>query len=717
MILKKIRTLLFSLFIIFVLTACGGSNSPRVRQGSIGDLQTDSSIDNSTEHHVDSSKVVSPLSIVAAQLRPGQSVKFTKSNLVSTLSRLLSFDLISKANGKTPFTAGLAFKKGDVPETPTLDLENYQVEVKRRWNDGSAKHAIVSGYYGSTSGQPTMVKVFSSGILPTGSALAESDIVIAAPSASVQLGALGIVYLVDLLGSPERVWTSGPNMVEVHYYKTLSSNPHYTVKFHVRLFSGGEIFVRAIVENGDINRGHGEDIAYIPTVTIGEMVVYNNDSSVLTHFEHQRWDVTGWINISDPQVMISMDTDYLMGSKLVPNYWKTGPSQKALDNLSQTYSPLQKGDWTKRMWAAGYQAQIGLLPLWDALYLNSFGAPAAYRSVIANARSINSYPIVWPDPVLNQPIIISSYPTHTVYGAKGGGSTSWNAGVLSWDIAHHGSAAYLAYLITGDYYFLETMQYQAALCYLFTISSRGSGIKRVIKPVQTRGVAWATRTYGQLAGIAPLDNFTKDMISMLDFSASYWKNVIERQGMNQLGYIYAYETYDSSKRTLAPWMQNFWIQTNGYVSDIEYSSDMTNFDFVKQHMYQGVVGLLGPNGVDNYCYTGASAYTITVSDSPSADAATWFDSWGDVWEATTGAPNTSCGTTLSGYVGASAKTTYLGNLLPALAYAVEDGAPGAVQGLERLMSADNWSGVENGGWEDVPVWGVMPRAVGEVIED
>jgi hypothetical protein len=635
---------------------------------------------------------------------------------ISTSKPLFSFDLVTKVAGEVPFTAGLSFKNGDVPELPRLDLSRYQIDVKRRWNDGSVKHAIVSGVFNAVAGEPFSIKVFGDGTAPKGVSLTSADILAAAPRASVQLGSYGTVQLSDLLKNPVRTWLTGPEMVEAHYYNTVSVNPHLTVKFHVRLYRGGEVFIRTIIENGDLNRNRGEDLFYLPHVAIDGKVIFDNNGQTLEHIEHQRWDVTGWINIRDPDIEIIMDTDYLMASKLVPNYWKKEPSRASLDGLAQSYEPLQNCDWTRKMFAAGYQSQIGLLPLWDALYLNSAGDPSAYRSVIANARAINSYPIVWPDPKLNEPIIISNYPTYTVFGPKGGGATSWNAGGLNWDIAHHGSAGYLAYLLTGDYYFLETLQYQATLCYLFTISTRGGGTERLIKPVQTRGLAWATRTYGQLAGIAPLNSLTNDIIAMLDFSAAHWCEVVEQPGMNQLGYIYTYNpgAYSAPNGGLAvaPWMLNFWIQVNGYISDLEYSAEMTDFNFVRDHMYKGVVGLLGPNGEDYYCYTKAGAYTITVADNITGDPTQWYDSWGDVWTSTTGEPNLNCGTSLSGYVGAAAKTTYLGNLLPALAYAVEDGAPGAIEALQRLQSADNWSGIETGGWEDVPIWGIMPRTVG-----
>jgi len=622
---------------------------------------------------------------------------------------LQSFKLTSGVNGETPFTVGLGFKEGDMAGTPTLNLNNYQVEVKRTWPDGSVKHAIVAGTYNSSAGQPYTVKVFNSGEVPTGTDLTEADIVDAAPNASVKIGSYGTVNLSSLLGFPQRVWLSGPEMVEAHYYGLASSDPYIGVKFYVRLYKNGKMFVRAIVENGNLMGGTSSDISYVPTISIGGSTVFNNGGSTITQYAHQRYDVSAWIGMADPGTTIAQDTKYLMASGLVPNYWKTGPSQSTLNSLTQSYLPLQKGDWTTSMGATGYQSQIGLLPIWDALYLNSFGNSTAYKSVITNARTINSYPLTWPDPNTGNPIVISDRPTYTKSGANGGGATGIGAGSLSWDVAHHGSAGYLAYLITGDYYFLETMEYQADLCYLVTAAANGSGTNRLIRPVQTRGVAWATRTYGQLAGIAPTGGLTDDVIDMLNNSASHWVDVINQPGMNNLGYLYSYEIGAYGLGVVSPWQQHFWVQSLGYISDLKYSSDMTDFDFVKQHMYKSIVGILGGNSVDEYCYTEAAHYTIKISATSTSDATSWYDSWGTVFAETTGAVNDSCGTTLSGYVSSDAKTTYWGNLLPAIAYAVDDGAPGAAAAFNRVIGASNWSGIENGGWEDVPVWGIWPR--------
>ena len=284
---------------------------------------------------------------------------------------MTSFQLTSGVSGTLPFTTGLGFKKGDVTGFPTLDVSASQVVVKSRWSDNSVKHAIASGRVALTAGVPTTINVLSSSSAPGGTNLTAADIQAANPSASVQLGSIGTVNLSSLLATPFRTWISGPEMVEAHYRSPVGSDPTLVVWFYVRLYKGGQIWIRAVVENGYLDTANA-DKTYVPTVVIGGATVYNNGGASLTNYAHTRWTAEGWIG-TDPQVIPRLDTVYLIDSKLAPNYWKRNPSATALNGLYQNYVPMQSGGWTPNMPDTGYHPDIGLLPIWDALYISSGG--------------------------------------------------------------------------------------------------------------------------------------------------------------------------------------------------------------------------------------------------------------------------------------------------------------------------------------------------------
>lgn len=646
---------------------------------------------------------------VASQ--PASSVQITSFTLETTA-----------ANGTYPFTAGVGFKKGDVPSSFTCDLANYQVNVLRTWSDGSVKHAIVSGRAALTQNVPLTVTV-STGTPPAGTALTASDIQAAAPSASIQCGAIGTVNLSSLLASPFRTWVSGPEMVECHYRADVGGGTQLSAWFHVRLFADGRVWVRCIVENGYLDNGSGSTVSittqsYVPTLSVGGSTVYNNGGASLSHYAHTRYSAEGWIGGS-PAITPLLNVAYLRDSKLVPNYSFSGASSSTLNALTQSYTPMNRGAFTANMGDTGYQPQIGLLPNWEALFCST-GDARAYNAVLAGASSLNSYAIVRRGKTSQRPIKPSDFTNWNIGGpAAGGQETLSTSAGNSWEYNHHPSGGFLAYLLTGDYWHYETMLLNASLCYLCPDSSNGSGTSRLLRR-QTRGTAWAYRTIGQLCGIAPDEdigtgNLVEDYRSLLANNYTNWNNVINAAGsMVWTGSVYQFEVKNFDWGTvgaIAPWMTDFWLQTNGHVSDLEPLASMTTFNTVRDWMYRWIVGRLGVSGdVSTFDFTQAARYGMEVATDTSGS--TWWQTWGEIFEKSTGGLNNSASNTLTGgniTDGTGGVTSYWGNLHPAIAYAVEHGAAGAAAAYARLTGATNYSTV-SGNFPDFPVFGVTPRA-------
>lgn len=644
--------------------------------------------------------------------------------LTNVASTIQSFQLTTPNSGTFPFTVGLGFKKGDIPSGSTPSLVNSntsQAVIKSTWNDGSVKTAIVSGRAALTANVAKAINVVIG--TNTGTAMTCSNIQTAAPSASVQVGAIGTVSLSSLLASPFRTWVSGPEMVECHYRAQVGSDPSLVVWYHVRLYADNRVWVRANVENGYVDVATANK-SYIPTVTIGGTVVYNNSGASLTHYANTRWTAEGWIG-GNPQITPQHDARYLEATKLVPNYLNLTPSAAGLNGLAQTYTPMNGAGWTPDMGSTGFQNQIGILPLWDAMYVTSNADSRAYNAVLTGAKALNSYPIVWNDSVTKLPTDPVSRPTYTFAGPNGGGATSINAGSNNFDIAHHGSAGYLAYILTGDYFYLETLEDLASMCFLLNNSAHGSGVNRTFESVvQDRGVAWCNRTLSQLAAVAPsTDTVAADYRTLLANTATTLNNRVQAVGVTPIGYFLTYDITTGSYLPFngnanvsvnAVWQQHFMIQSLGFGSDIEPLATMTNYTALRDWAYKGVVGILGPNGSGNYCFTDASEYNLQVADTQTGNLTLWYPDWGTVWSKNhSGVPNTSCANTLQGSSGSdplNASTGYWGNLIPAAAYATDHNAAGASASWTRLTSATNWTSVLNSGFNDIPMWGVTTRA-------
>jgi hypothetical protein len=625
-------------------------------------------------------------------------------------AQVTSFLLTSGMTGTLPFTLGLGFKKGDVTGAPGLDIQDYQVTVKKRWNDNTVKHAIVSGHVFLSANNPRSINVLASGSPSSGQSLTAANIQAANPSVSVRCGTIGTVNLSDLLTNPFRTWISGPEMVEVHYQSSVGIDNLLSVWFHVRLYKNGHMWVRVIVENGYINVSRAIK-SYVPTIIIDKTVVYNNGGNTLSHYGSTRYMAEGWIG-GDPGITPQHDTTYLMQSNLVPNYWKRNPSSSTLNSLTQTYTPMGRGNLTQSMGDAGYQQQIGLLPLWDALYITT-GDARAYRSVLANSSHLNSYPVVWRDSNTNLVAKPSDWPNYSL------ATFNLSAGPLTWEMAHSPSEGYLAYLLTGDFWHYETALLHAALSYVARSSTTGTGVNRILLG-ETRAFAWNVRNVSHAVALAPTDDaVTADYQTLLTNNIIWLANRKNLNGMNELGSLYQYSMGAWGETgSVAPWMTDFLVMTMGMGSDIEPLSSLSNWNQVRDWMYRWPIGRLGPSGSETYCFTRAAQYGIAISNSNDTNPTTWFDSWGDVYTATFGYPNTSCENTLLGGSASapSMPNGYWGNLLPAIAYAVDHNATGALEAWNRLAGATNFANFENSGFDDIPIWGIVPRGLSPEVK-
>ena len=651
-----------------------------------------------------------------------------------------SFQLTTAVGGTNlPYTVGYAFARGTFVGGTALavDQGSAQIVVKRTWKDGSIKHVIVSGHVTIPGAGSSQAIQISAGAPAGGTVLTSADIMAAAPTASIQCGTIGTVALAGLLATPFRTWISGPEMVECHYRAPVGSDATLVVWFHVRLYKSGRIWVRTICENGYVTNSQGTpsiNKTYAATAVIGSATTFSNGA--FSHFGHARWDTEGWIG-TDPQITPKHNVAQLISTKLVPNYWKRNPSSAALNGLSQTYTPNSNAGWTQSMGDTGYQNQIGLLPLWDALYVTS-GDARAFKAVVTHARALNSYGIVWREPADNLPARPSVRSTWSLQGNNQGGSPSQDTGTLTWESAHHGSGGYLAYLITGDYYFLETMQHQAAMCYLCNGVSLGLGTSRQILG-QSRAMAWCLRTIGQFASIGPLGgatdagtiSVTKDYVDLFSNNMDHWRGELPdvKTGQNPLGILYCHETEANDYGTglMAPWQQHFVIQTIGHLSDTEPLDgntvpphDMTNHNLVRDYYHSWPAGILGTSGATNYCYPFASSYNIQIVATQTGDMTQVFTTWGAVFQATFNQTNGSCpaGTALGGGSDPmNAAVGYYGNLMPAIAHAVDHsgglgGGSPADLAWARFSGASNFATVQNSGFDDIPIWGIVPRGFG-----
>ena len=255
--------------------------------------------------------------------------------------------------------------------------------------------------------------------------------------------------------------------------------------------------------------------------------------TIIGHPSHMRWGWVGWYSGGAP-VVPAHNSFYFLATELVPNYgyWNpsknrpiritpdssawVGPSNSAITSTINP-PPFYPGDIDLIMAAAGYHEAIGVLPRIEALYAATANSQA-YIATIGNTRSGDAaWPYFYRDEKTGRPINYLSYPDETLLSNWGTTQPPNAAGTLRghykdpWDVAHHPSVGYLAYLIEGRYSQLETLEFSASYAIMQSnpaARERGGVLQasaQLSAPITTRGFAWAFRTMSEAAAIGPRD--------------------------------------------------------------------------------------------------------------------------------------------------------------------------------------------------------------------
>jgi hypothetical protein len=300
------------------------------------------------------------------------------------------------------------------------------------------------------------------------------------------------------------------------------------------------------------------------------------------HFTYSRWSRVDWIG--GAPVTPTHNPPYLMASQMVPNYAFTKPDRDAWSGLASTPNlpPYSLGNWSAVMGNAGYQPDIGILPLWEALYCTSAN-PNAYAALTSNSRCSDRWPVYRRDSTTGRPVLYASYANSQMLstgnpddGARGGAIGTWN-------FAHHPSTGYLPYIVEGRWRQLEALQFVASMAILYQQPSNREvgghgGVISATGMVSTRGAGWAWRTLGQAAAIGPRylagsspptadQNVVASHLQSLSDTVNWHYNNFIASGAehyNTIGFLGQYDQYTAAPSHLltnawwgAHWMVNY----------------------------------------------------------------------------------------------------------------------------------------------------------------
>lgn len=564
-------------------------------------------------------------------------------------------------------TYGQVFKKGDYQPSKTLFYstpsnpsdQGVQSDIKTYWDDGSVQHAILTFQLDDVpAGGARELRLFTHGNQQESGydgSLKIRDLLSTGFSANVTVhGQNGREFTSDarqLLQSiadsggcdqvPDkqcRTWLSGTLASEWiiggRLAGTEGTREHQmAVYFHVRAYAdySGQINsarVDTVFENGFTYGNTASNLNYRATLNVGDQQFASNE---LKHYNHARWHKTLWWG-SDPKLYVQQDTEYLQDTGAIPEYEDIQPRDSDLAKLAATYPIMDNGDQTARMGNAGAQAGIGPLPSWTARYALS-GAPQAFDHMTANDNAVGSFGIHYRDAKTGRPVSIEDHPFITLAAYKqakkaSGGlredlltACSGDCGSpYVFDISHHPSIGYVPYLVTGDYYFLEELQFAASYNQLWANPRYRGEDKGYIRHAQgqVRGQAWALRTLAQAAFATPKDDPVKQSLTQMmqnnieNYTAYYMDNEADHplHVLDDYGAV-IYPANGQKRVGVGPWQQDFFGWAVSNAADLGFEG----YDKFAQWLLQFQVGRMVnwlDDKDDGFCWIHAAMYSLQI---------------------------------------------------------------------------------------------------------
>jgi hypothetical protein len=641
------------------------------------------------------------------------------------------------ASGHIPSGATLVARTaGTSPVTVPL-----QVNAKATHADGSLRHAVLTARVPSIPANGTQaIELVSSSATPAGGQVLLNDLLATSFDAVVSLNVGGTVYQASarqmLQTGPVKTWLSGSMVSEWHVSGPASTtggtaHPRLNVRFNIRAYAGlDSVRVDAIVENAWARETGPRNETYNATVTVdGKGTVFSQNN--VTHYRQARWRRVFWWG-SEPKVHIAHDRAYLQATATVPTYDPavTVASSTLTDLLNQfngNSALMGRGLIEPYMPSTGGRPDIAPLPSWTAHYIiTQDRRPKA--AMLGTSEQAGSFGIHYRDKTTDLPISLDTYPNLTILGdpqffpACGGDcSTPYTP-----DDSHQPSLAYVPYLVTGDHYHLEELQFWANWNLFYQGDHGGSQGILTGRWVQIRATAWSLRTLGHAAFITPdSDPLKPYFLAKLNNNINYFTNWASNTP-TPLGY-YPNPLGGGLDNSFATWMDDFLTWSVGHLVNLGFSNARTFFDYKARFP-------VGRMTDSNYCWIMASTYWTPSRDGAGNLYQTWsaykqavIQSPGDSFR---GANQNLTSAQMQTLIGASCNSStmtsilgvqtgemigyvwsydgYPANLQPALAIADELGATGAdvawqVFDNRALKPSGSYS------YNIQPQWAVVPR--------
>lgn len=502
-----------------------------------------------------------PVGMPRALLPPFVAPAFTSAK-VAIGAVVTDFTLDSTASAdqaNVPFTFGQPFKLGDlapgdyivgrIDGEPDIPL---QINVKATHLDGSVRHAIISGLLPELpAGASKTIQIVRAASGTSTAAMASSTLLDNGFSAQVTLTIDGLTYTAAvaeaLAGTTGRtLWLGGAlvndYIVNVPLMQGATAHPHLTAQFSVRRYAGtNKAKIDVVVEHTKAYESTA-DISYAGSVVIAgvvRMAVANLDGTPLIHYPCARWKRSFWWN-NDKPVHIRHNFAYLTGTGALPNYDPRVVADEdtlagyvtTLQSKASDFHLMNYGLWQRVFGETGGRPDIALLPMWYAMAVISQDKRAK-DMMLALADCAGHFNMHRRDtsegPGKSYPLSVVNFPRATEAGTQGDSkntatglyekfpsftsisATSGSPKQQAVDTSHQAGFAYAPYLVTGDYFYLEELQFWAQwnMATLNPALTYRGAERGWISIGQVRSQGWCLRTLGEAAAFTPDEHPSK----------------------------------------------------------------------------------------------------------------------------------------------------------------------------------------------------------------
>ena len=417
-----------------------------------------------------------------------------------------------------------------------------QMEATQRYADGSVKVAVITLLEPAVAANTTL-----SGTLTAGQAVTSPDLPANAAIATgynlavnmdIQgVGAVRIDAAAELTkaiaAGKAEILMQGPLATEVRVDVYVTSSLHVTLD--ITTFADGSTATQVQFNNDRAMTSSGGTISY-NGISITQDGQTEFSHGALTQYQYQTWKVDVADSASaEPTLNVVHDVEYLERLGAMQNFDLQRPVNPQL--LTDEARSLASSSWTnvlgvndvtQYMPMTGGRPDIGPTTTANALWLITQN-PVAATYALGQAEAAGTIPWHFYDPAHGRYLSLDDYPTIWIDYRGGVKPTQMPSDSTGWttDTAHQPDMSYIAYMLTGERYYLDQLNAQASWAIATTWNvPREDGLGIVANEAeQARAQAWTLRLINEAAYANPDGSEEKAYFTRI--AHNNWKHLLD----------------------------------------------------------------------------------------------------------------------------------------------------------------------------------------------